>query len=112
MSGLLSLVTRGKPYIIVDKACYGGEAENAPWSLQPGYQQIADGLSGVAWETGVASGLDEPVIPCLPISDYFTGTLCAVMAVLGLVRRAEPGKFGVKGNSFFSPISLTALDAW
>ncbi|KAF8325386.1 uncharacterized protein EI90DRAFT_3128730 [Cantharellus anzutake] len=75
-------------------------------------QQIADGLSGVAWETGVASGLDEPVNPCLPISDYCTGTLCAVMAVLGLVRRAEPGKFGVKGNSFFSPISLTALDAW
>jgi len=100
---------RGKPFIIVDEACYGGELEKGPWSARPGYQQIADSTTGVAWETGWACGKDEPLIPCLPISDYCTGILCAAVAVLGLVyRSSEPGGTG----TIAAPVALSAYDFW
>lgn len=48
-------------------------------------------MSGVAWEQGKFMGLDEPVVPPFPISDYGTGCLGAIAAMLGLYHRATSG---------------------
>ncbi|KAF7978886.1 hypothetical protein HWV62_44385 [Athelia sp. TMB] len=97
---------RGKPFVIIDESCYGGRIENAPSSMRPGYQQIADSTTGIAWQTGRACGKDSPIVPPLPISDYCTGLLCATMAVLGLVRRQT------HTDTVFAPVALAAVDLW
>lgn len=100
---------RGKPFVIIDESCYGGEFESAPSSTRPGYQQIADSITGVAWETGWACGKDEPIVPCLPISDYLTGIMCATMATLGLVKKEQEG--GGAGT-VVCPVALSSIDMW
>lgn len=97
---------RGKPFVIIDESCYGGGIEKAPYSMRPGYQQIADSTTGMAWQTGRACGKDSPIVPCLPISDYCTGILCAAMAVLGLVRRQT------HADTVFAPVVLASMDLW
>lgn len=99
---------RGKPFIIIDESCYGGLREDAPHSRRPGYQQIADSTTGVAWQTGRACGKDAPIVPPLPISDYCTGILCAAMAILGLVRRQAQAQT----HTVFAPVALAAVDLW
>lgn len=69
----------------------GAEAEDAEWAHRPGWQQIADCASGVAWEQGRFMGRDEPVVPPFPMSDYGTGCLGSVAALAGLHRRAAQG---------------------
>lgn len=97
---------RGKPFVIIDESAYGGVLENGPDSLRPGYQQIADSVTGIAWQTGRACGKDSPLIPPAPISDYCTGMLCAAMAVLGLVRRET------HTDTVFTSLSLAGVDLW
>jgi len=97
---------RGKPFVIIDEQCYGGVLERAEWGRRPGYAQIADSVSGIAWETGLACGQDTPLIPCLPVTQYCTAILCAAFAVLGLVRRAlVPGTVAV-------PVAMCSFDVW
>ncbi|TDZ41528.1 hypothetical protein CTRI78_v009569 [Colletotrichum trifolii] len=69
---------RGRGIVYVSENCFGHRGE---WSARPGWQQqIADCVSGVAWEQGRFMGLDEPVVPPFPMSDYGTGCLGAVAA--------------------------------
>ncbi|RYP45922.1 hypothetical protein DL768_007790 [Monosporascus sp. mg162] len=83
---------RGKGIVYVAEDCFGGTAEpGAAWAHRPGWQQIADCVSGVAWEQGRFMGLDEPVVPPFPMSDYGTGCLGSVAALSGLHRRASEG---------------------
>ncbi|KAG7107364.1 Acetyl-coenzyme A transferase nodX like protein [Verticillium longisporum] len=86
---------RGKGYVYVAEDCFGGSdtpvADQAVWSDRPGWQQIADCVTGVAWEQGRFMGLNEPVVPPFPMSDYGTGALGCVAAMAGLYRRATEG---------------------
>ncbi|KAF5587291.1 CAIB BAIF family enzyme [Fusarium pseudoanthophilum] len=79
---------RGKGFVYVNENCFGYEGE---WAGRPGWQQIADCVSGIAWEQGRFMGLSEPVVPPFPISDYGTGCIGAITALLGLYHRATLG---------------------
>jgi hypothetical protein len=62
-----------------------------PWASRPGWQQIADCVTGIAWEQGRFMGLNEPVVPPFPMSDYGTGCLGTIAALTGLFLRARDG---------------------
>ncbi|ETS76189.1 hypothetical protein PFICI_11576 [Pestalotiopsis fici W106-1] len=94
-------VKRGKGFVYVNVNCFGYEGE---WAHRPGWQQIADCVSGVAWEQGKFMGLDEPVVPPFPISDYGTGCMGAITAFIGLYHRAT------RGGSWHGKASLLQYD--
>ncbi|TGO38092.1 hypothetical protein BHYA_0082g00350 [Botrytis hyacinthi] len=79
---------RGKGIVYVSEDCFGYKGE---WAGRPGWQQIADCVTGVAWAQGEFMGLDEPVVPPFPMSDYGTGCMGAIAALVGLFRRAKEG---------------------
>ncbi len=83
---------RGRGYVYVAEDCFGGTGvAGAEWSRRPGWQQIADCATGVAWEQGRFMGLAEPVVPPFPMSDYGTGAMGCAAALAGLLRRATRG---------------------
>ncbi|KAI1875880.1 uncharacterized protein JN550_002166 [Neoarthrinium moseri] len=92
---------RGKGLSYVNVNCFGYEGE---WAHRPGWQQIADCVSGIAWEQGKFMGLDEPVVPPFPISDYGTGCMGAIAALVGLYHRATAG------GSWHGKVSLLQYD--
>ncbi|RAL68732.1 hypothetical protein DID88_007430 [Monilinia fructigena] len=79
---------RGKGIVYVSEDCFGYQGE---WAGRPGWQQIADCVTGVAWAQGQFMGLDEPVVPPFPMSDYGTGCMGAIAVLTGLYRRAKEG---------------------
>ncbi|CAK7206203.1 hypothetical protein SEUCBS139899_008990 [Sporothrix eucalyptigena] len=79
---------RGFGIVYVNENCFGYEGE---WASRPGWQQIADCVTGVAWAQGQFMGLNEPVVPPFPISDYGTGCMGAIAALTGLYNRATVG---------------------
>lgn len=89
--------------IIVDESCYGLDTTS---SDRPGYQQISDVLTGVAWEQGWAVGKDCPIVPFFPISDYLTGMIGTCAALQGLIQRAE------QGGSYVSHASILSTNNW
>ncbi|KAF2001769.1 CoA-transferase family III [Amniculicola lignicola CBS 123094] len=102
--GLIELTkSRGKGIIYVAENCFG---HVGPWSSRPGWQQIADCVTGVAWEQGLAMGLDEPVVPPFPMSDYGTGCMGTIAALTGLYRRAK------EGGSYVCTTSLCQYDIY
>ncbi|KAF4508026.1 hypothetical protein G6O67_004464 [Ophiocordyceps sinensis] len=92
---------RGKGIVYVNENCFGYQGE---WAGRPGWQQIADCVSGVAWDQGRFMGLDEPVVPPFPMSDYGTGCMGAIAALTGLHRRAA------RGGSWHGKTSLLHYD--
>jgi hypothetical protein len=86
---------RRKGFVYVAEDCFGGcdlpASAGAEWAARPGWQQIADCVTGVAWAQGEFMGLDEPVVPPFPMSDYATGALGSLAALVGLYRRATEG---------------------
>lgn len=92
---------RGKGFVYVAENCFG---HVGPWAERPGWQQIADCATGVAWEQGWFMGLDEPVVPPFPMSDYGTGCMGTIAALIGLYKRA---KFG---GSYHGTTSLAQYD--
>lgn len=93
---------RGKGYVYVSENCYGFSGE---WAHRPGWQQIADCVSGVAFIQGSALGRSgEPVIPPFPMSDYGTGCMGAIAALDGVYRRAT------EGGSYWCKTSLVQYD--
>ncbi|KAK8124662.1 uncharacterized protein PG998_000421 [Apiospora kogelbergensis] len=95
----------GRGIVYVAEDCFGGTGvPGAAWSHRPGWQQIADCVTGVAWEQGWFMGLEEPVVPPFPISDYATGILGTIAALAALHRRA------VSGGSWIARTSLVQYD--
>ncbi|KAK6841647.1 hypothetical protein PG987_002507 [Apiospora arundinis] len=95
----------GRGIVYVAEDCFGGTGvPGAAWSHRPGWQQIADCATGVAWEQGWFMGLEEPVVPPFPISDYATGILGTIAALAALHRRA------VNGGSWIARTSLVQYD--
>ncbi|KAK8138904.1 hypothetical protein PG984_002284 [Apiospora sp. TS-2023a] len=96
---------RGRGIVYVAEDCFGGSGvPGAAWSHRPGWQQIADCATGVAWEQGWFMGLEEPVVPPFPVSDYATGILGTIAALAALHRRA------VSGGSWIARTSLAQYD--
>ncbi|TGJ80328.1 hypothetical protein E0Z10_g8444 [Xylaria hypoxylon] len=92
--------SRGIVYVAED--CFGGSGvPGAEWADRAGWQQIADCVTGVAFEQGSFMGLDEPVVPPFPMSDYGTGSLGTIVALSGIYRRAT------KGGSWICRTSLS-----
>jgi hypothetical protein len=94
---------RGKGFVYVAENCFG---HTGPWSSRPGWQQIADCVTGVAWAQGKAMGLNEPVVPPFPMSDYGTGCMGTIAALVGLYRRAK------SGGSYVGTTSLVQYDIY
>jgi hypothetical protein len=92
---------RCKGIVYVAENCFG---HVGPWAGRPGWQQIADCVTGVAWEQGWFMGLDEPVVPPFPMSDYGTGCMGTIAALTGLYKRAK------HGGSYWAGTSLCQYD--
>ncbi|RFU78000.1 l-carnitine dehydratase [Trichoderma arundinaceum] len=92
---------RRKGYVYVNENCFGYEGE---WAHRPGWQQIADCVTGIAWEQGKFMGRNEPMVPPFPISDYGTGCIGAITALVGLYHRAT------SGGSWHGKVSLLHYD--
>ncbi|KAL2885716.1 Acetyl-CoA oxalate CoA-transferase [Ceratocystis lukuohia] len=92
------------PSIVVAREnCYGWKG---PLKDRSGWQQISDCMVGISWLQGQFLGLDEPVLPLLPNSDYQTGLIgaAAILEAL-LIRSREPVTFDIK-------VSLTQYNIW
>lgn len=95
--------SRNRGIIYVAEDCFGHVGE---WATRPGWQQIADCVTGVAWLQGWSMGLDEPVVPPFPMSDYGTGCLGTIAALIAYYNRA---KFG---GSYHCTTSLVQYDIY
>jgi len=73
--------SRGKGIVYVAEDCFGHVGE---WAGRPGWQQIADCVSGVAWAQGQSMGLNEPVVPPVrqSISPYLSAPLLTTFSSL------------------------------
>ncbi|KAL4787311.1 CoA-transferase family III domain-containing protein [Aspergillus varians] len=92
---------RGKGIVYVNENCFGYEGE---WASRPGWQQIADCVTGLAWAQGKFMNRSTPVVPPFPISDYGTGCMGAIAALTGLYNRAK------HGGSYHGKASLMHYD--
>ncbi|KAH0530224.1 hypothetical protein TsFJ059_004875 [Trichoderma semiorbis] len=94
-------IKRGKGFVYVNENCFGYEGE---WASRPGWQQISDCVTGIAWEQGKFMGVNEPMVPPFPISDYGTGCIGAITALIGLYHRAT------RGGSWYGKVCLLHYD--
>ncbi|EMG48381.1 nodX Acetyl-coenzyme A transferase nodX [Candida maltosa Xu316] len=94
-------IARNKGYIYGTENCFGFVGE---WSHRPGWQQIADCASGVAWIQGLSMGKNEPMVPPFPMSDYGTGCLAAIAILLAIYKRNK------QGGSYWCSSSLVQYD--
>ncbi|TKA70291.1 hypothetical protein B0A49_05571, partial [Cryomyces minteri] len=94
---------RNRGIVYVAEDCFGHVGE---WAGRPGWQQIADCVTGIAWAQGQSMGLDEPVIPPFPMSDYGTGCIGTIAALVSLYKRAKIG------GSYFGTTSLCQYDVF
>lgn len=94
-------IKRGKGFVYVNENCFGYEGE---WASRPGWQQISDCVTGIAWEQGKFMGVNEPMVPPFPISDYGTGCIGAITALIGLYHRAT------RGGSWYGKACLLHYD--
>ncbi|KAL4940767.1 hypothetical protein BDV06DRAFT_230120 [Aspergillus oleicola] len=92
---------RGKGIVYVNENCFGYEGE---WAGRPGWQQIADCVTGIAWAEGTFMQKLYPMVPPFPISDYGTGCMGAIAALTGLYNRAK------HGGSYHGKASLMHYD--
>ena len=71
--------------VAVSIDCYGHEG---PWSARPGWEQLAQTVSGMAHEHG---GTEAASIVPAAVTDYTTGHLAALGVLRALDRRAREG---------------------
>ncbi|RDW63606.1 hypothetical protein BP6252_11151 [Coleophoma cylindrospora] len=89
--------------IYVRENCYGFKG---PLSHRSGWQQVSDCLVGLSWLQGKFMGLNEPVVPLLPNSDYQTGLIGAAAIIQALLTRTQ------EDVTFDIDISLTQYNIW
>jgi len=86
--------------IYVSLNCYG---HSGPWAQRPGWEQLAQSVSGLAEEGGRPGGPQlVPAAPC----DYTTGYLAACGAMMALTRRLR------EGGSYHVRLSLSRTAMW
>jgi len=80
--------------------CYGHEG---PWKERPGWEQLAQTVTGLAHEHGGAAG---PQLLPAAATDYNTGYLAALGTLIALARRAH------EGGSYWVRASLSRTAMW
>lgn len=92
---------RGKGIVHIRENCYGWKG---PWAHRSGWQQISDCVTGTSWLQGKFLGLNEPVVPPIPNSDYQVG-LCGAAGIMdALLRRST------EGGSYSVDVSLNQFN--
>jgi crotonobetainyl-CoA:carnitine CoA-transferase CaiB-like acyl-CoA transferase len=89
-------------------ASVSGFGQTGPYAHRPGYDLIAQGLSGVMSVTGEPGG--EPVKCGIPISDLSAGLFCAVAILSAIVARERTGRGQRIDTSLFE--GALALSIW
>jgi crotonobetainyl-CoA:carnitine CoA-transferase CaiB-like acyl-CoA transferase len=79
--------------------CYGHTGD---WRPRPGWEQLAQTVSGIAMEHGG----DQPRLLPAAATDYTTGYLAALGTIVALARRAR------EGGSYHVRVSLTRTAMW
>lgn len=94
---------RGRGIIYVRENCYGW---NGPWTKRIGWQQISDACCGISYKFGRSLGLDEPITPVLPNSDFCTGSIGATSVIQALIDRST------KSGSYVIDTALNYYNTW
>jgi crotonobetainyl-CoA:carnitine CoA-transferase CaiB-like acyl-CoA transferase len=89
-------------------ASISGFGQTGPSAMRPGYDLIAQGMSGVMSVTGDAG--DDPVKCGVPICDLSAGLFCAFAIVTAYVARAKTGRGQRIDTSLFE--GALALSIW
>ena len=93
------LVAQRPGVVVVQISCYGS---TGPWAERPGWEQLAQSVTGVSWDEGTGDGGAGDQVPSLlpaAATDYTTGYLAAAGAVHALRRRdAEGGSWLVRAS--------------
>ncbi len=97
-------VARMRPGIVyVSINCYGHEG---PWRTRPGWEQLAQTVTGMAEAQGRHLGADQPTLLPAAVTDYTTGYLAAFGTLVALHRRAR------LGGSYWVRVSLARTGMW
>lgn len=94
----LALLRPGIVYVSIN--CYG---HDGPFEMRPGWEQLAQSVSGVAAEQGSPG---PPRLVPAAACDYITGYLGALGAIAAIARRA------VEGGSWHVRVSLARTAMW
>jgi crotonobetainyl-CoA:carnitine CoA-transferase CaiB-like acyl-CoA transferase len=89
-------------------ASVSGFGQTGPYAQRPGYDLIAQGLSGVMSVTGQPGG--DPVKCGIPIGDLSAGLFCAVAILSAVVARERTGRGQRIDTSLFE--GALALSIW
>ena len=90
-----------RPGIIVASInCYG---HNGPWATRPGWEQLAQTVTGMAQEH---AGDETPAVVPAAVTDYTTGHLAALGVMRALTQRAS------EGGSWLVRVSLARTAMW
>jgi len=89
-------------------ASVSGFGQTGPYAQRPGYDLVAQGLSGVMSVTGEPGG--DPVKCGIPIGDLSAGLFCAVAILSALIARERTGRGQRIDTSLFE--GALALSIW
>ena len=89
-------------------ASISGFGQTGPYAMRPGFDLIAQGMSGVMSVTGEAGG--APVKSGIPISDLSAGLFCAFAVLTAQIAREETGRGQYIDTSLFE--GALALSIW
>ncbi len=89
--------------VYVSINCYGHEG---PWRTIPGWEQLAQTVSGVAHLHGEHVNDGVPLLQPAAVTDYTTGFLAAFGALVALHRQRT------EGGSYWVRVSLTRSALW
>ena len=91
---------QGRGFVYASINCYG---HTGPWKDYPGWEQLAQTVTGLAHIQGGASV--PKLLPTYP-NDYVTGYLATYGILAALIRRAK------EGGSYHVKVSLCATAMW
>ena len=94
-------VRPGMVYVSIN--CYGHDGD---WRERPGWEQLAQAVTGMAVRQGRHLKLHEPTLLPAAVNDYITGYLAALGALVALERRARVG------GSYWVRVSLARTAMW
>jgi crotonobetainyl-CoA:carnitine CoA-transferase CaiB-like acyl-CoA transferase len=89
-------------------ASISGFGQTGPYSERPGFDLIAQGLSGVMSVTGEPGG--DPVKCGIPVSDLSSGLFCAIAILSAVIARERTGRGQRIDTSLFE--GALALSIW
>lgn len=89
-------------------ASISGFGQTGPWSQRPGFDLIAQAMSGIISSTGVAGG--EPVKSDIPVGDLGAGMFAAYGILSAIIGREKTGRGQHIDTSLFD--AALALSVW